>query len=113
MRAGEGAEVAAQADVLVVGAGPAGLMAAVELSRHGAPPRLVERAPAAHTQARATAVQPGGLEILAQAGIAERFIAASVHLDCARLFDQKLQPLSETSFHGLDCRWEFQCSLPQ
>ncbi len=60
----------AGAQVLVVGAGPSGLLAAVELARHGVAVRLVEREPEPHHQARATAIQPGTLEILAQAGLA-------------------------------------------
>ncbi|MGH3393069.1 MAG: FAD-dependent oxidoreductase, partial [Streptosporangiaceae bacterium] len=59
----------AGAQVLVVGAGPSGLLAAVELARHGVAVRLVEREPEPHREARATAIQPGTLEILAQAGV--------------------------------------------
>jgi 2-polyprenyl-6-methoxyphenol hydroxylase-like FAD-dependent oxidoreductase len=60
---------AAPVEVLVVGAGPSGLFAAVELARHGVSPRVIEREPEPHRQARATALQPGTLEILAQAGL--------------------------------------------
>ena len=105
--------MAAGAQVLVVGAGPSGLLAAVELARHGIAARLVEREPEPHGQARATAIQPATLEILDQAGLAGRFLAASEHLGCTRLFDRELRPLSETRFGGTGCRWEFQCSLPQ
>jgi 2-polyprenyl-6-methoxyphenol hydroxylase-like FAD-dependent oxidoreductase len=105
--------MSAGAEVLVVGAGPSGLLAAVELARHGVPARLVERSPAPHRQARATAIQPGTLEILAAAGVADRFLAASEHLGFARVFDDRLRPLSESSFAGTGGRWEFQCSLPQ
>jgi 2-polyprenyl-6-methoxyphenol hydroxylase-like FAD-dependent oxidoreductase len=45
--------------VLVVGAGPAGLFAAVELRRLGVHARVIERDPAPPRQARATALQPG------------------------------------------------------
>jgi 2-polyprenyl-6-methoxyphenol hydroxylase-like FAD-dependent oxidoreductase len=67
-------------EVLVVGAGPSGLFAAVELARHGVRARVVERAPQPHRQARATALQPATLEILQQAGIADRVLEASEHL---------------------------------
>jgi 6-methylpretetramide 4-monooxygenase / 4-hydroxy-6-methylpretetramide 12a-monooxygenase len=99
--------------VLVIGAGPAGLFAAAELARHGVQARVVERAAGPHHQARATAIQPGTLEILAQVGLVDRFIADSVQLPFARLFDLDLEPLGEMAFAESGCEWSYQCSLPQ
>jgi 6-methylpretetramide 4-monooxygenase / 4-hydroxy-6-methylpretetramide 12a-monooxygenase len=103
----------ASIEVLIIGAGPSGLFAAVELARQGVRARVVEREPGPHTQARATAIQPGTLEILARAGVVDRVLAESVHLRFARLFDARLRPVNEMAFAGADCPWEFQCSLPQ
>lgn len=101
------------AEVLVVGAGPSGLFAAVELARHGVRARVVERAPEPHRQARATALQPATLEVLHQAGVAGRVLGASEHLGFGRVFDSNLRCVAEMPFAGAGCRWEFQCSLPQ
>lgn len=97
----------------MVGAGPSGLFAAVELARHGVRPRVVEREARPHRQARATALQPATLEILQQAGVAGRALEASEHLGFARVFDANLDCVAEMPFAGAGCRWEFQCSLPQ
>jgi 6-methylpretetramide 4-monooxygenase / 4-hydroxy-6-methylpretetramide 12a-monooxygenase len=105
----------ARMDVLIIGAGPSGLLAAVELARHGVKARIIEREQAPPHQARATALQPGTLEILAQAGVLDEVLASSMHLRFARLFDANLRPTAETAFATADagCPWEFQCSLPQ
>lgn len=102
-----------QHDVLIIGAGPSGLFAAAELARHGVPARLVERDARPHREARATALQPGTLEILESAGLLQPFVDAAEHIRCSRLYGPGMRELGATSFDGLDCRCQFQCSLPQ
>ena len=72
-----------------MGAGRSGLFAAVELARRGVVARVLERAPQPPQEARATGLQPGTLELLAEAGLAEEFPAAGVPLRLARVFDQE------------------------
>lgn len=86
---------------------------ALELARHGIQARIFERTPVPHHQARATALQPGTLEILARAGILDDFLAAAHPLPYARLLDADLNVVGETPFAQADCRWGFQASLPQ
>jgi 6-methylpretetramide 4-monooxygenase / 4-hydroxy-6-methylpretetramide 12a-monooxygenase len=102
--------------VLVIGAGPSGLFAAIELARHGVHARVVEREPHPHHQARATALQPGTLEILQQAGVLDQVLPACEHLAFARVYRVSaagLARVSELAFRGVGCEWEFQGSLPQ
>jgi 6-methylpretetramide 4-monooxygenase / 4-hydroxy-6-methylpretetramide 12a-monooxygenase len=94
----------ASIEVLIIGAGPSGLFAAIELARRGVLPRIVERAPGPHSQARATAMQPGTPEILARAGVLDRVLAESVHLGFARLYDAHLTQVGETAFAGAGCQ---------
>jgi 2-polyprenyl-6-methoxyphenol hydroxylase-like FAD-dependent oxidoreductase len=108
-----GVSEATGAEVLIIGAGPSGLFAALELARHGVRARVIESAPVPHRQARATALQPGTLEILAQAGIADQVVAESEHVQYSRLYDARLSCTSELPFAGAGSSWEFQCSLPQ
>ncbi|PBA69177.1 hypothetical protein CKJ76_24455 [Mycobacterium avium] len=61
--------------VLVVGAGPTGLMLAAELALAGAPVLVLERRPN-HTLVglRAAGMTPRTIEVLDQRGIADRFL---------------------------------------
>ena len=61
-------------DVLVVGAGPTGLMLANQLARRGVRTRIVDRHAGPSLQTRALGVQARTLEIYAQLGIAQRAI---------------------------------------
>jgi 2-polyprenyl-6-methoxyphenol hydroxylase-like FAD-dependent oxidoreductase len=100
-------------DVLIIGAGPSGLFAAAELARHGVEARLIEREVRPHREARATAIQPGTLEILDSVGLLPPFLEAAEHVRCSRLYGPDMSELGATSYEGLDCRCRFQCSLPQ
>ncbi len=57
--------------VLIIGAGPTGLMTACQLARWGIPFRIVEKNSGPTTQSRALAIQARTLEIFAQMGIAQ------------------------------------------
>ncbi|MBL8649037.1 MAG: FAD-dependent monooxygenase [Sphingopyxis sp.] len=65
-------------EILVVGAGPTGLMAANLLARSGVRVRIVERRAEATRESRAFAVQARSLELLQAMGLAERFVERGV-----------------------------------
>ncbi len=100
-------------DVLIIGAGPSGLFAAAELARHGVKARLIERDLKSHREARATAIQPGTLEILESVGLLQPFLEASERVRYSRLYGPEMCVIGSSSHDGLDCRCDFHCSLPQ
>ncbi len=62
-------------DVLIVGAGPTGLMLANQLARHGLRPQLIDRHAGPARETRALGVQARTLEIYSHLGIVERTLA--------------------------------------
>src|SRR5689334_4025140 len=64
-------------DVLVVGAGPVGLVAAAELTRHGARVRIIDQLEKPDPRSRAVALQPRTQEALAALGVLPDFEAAA------------------------------------
>ncbi|MGC5530047.1 FAD-dependent monooxygenase [Streptomyces sp. SR-10] len=63
-------------DVLIVGAGPTGLVLACDLARRGAAVQIVDRSPAPPRTSRAKGPNPRSLEILDDLGVAEEVLAA-------------------------------------
>jgi 2-polyprenyl-6-methoxyphenol hydroxylase-like FAD-dependent oxidoreductase len=60
--------------VLIVGAGPTGLMMACQLERFNIPYRIIEKNAGPTTQSRALAIQARTLELFSQMGIAEKAV---------------------------------------
>jgi 2-polyprenyl-6-methoxyphenol hydroxylase-like FAD-dependent oxidoreductase len=61
--------------VVIVGAGPAGLVAALELVRRGVDVRIIERAASPSSGSRAKGLQPRTLEILESLGLIDEVLA--------------------------------------
>lgn len=68
-------------EVLVVGAGPTGLMAATLLRRSGVAVRIVEQRTEPTRESRAFAVQARTLELMRSIGLAETFLSQGVSVD--------------------------------
>jgi 2-polyprenyl-6-methoxyphenol hydroxylase-like FAD-dependent oxidoreductase len=66
---------AQQPKVLIVGTGPAGMTAALELSRLQIPIRIIEKTREPATTSRAIGVQARTLELFEQRGLVERMLA--------------------------------------
>ncbi len=98
--------------ILIVGAGPTGLTAALELSRAGIPVRLIDKLTEAVTTSRAIGIQARTLELLQQRGVAEEMVrlgnraeAGSVYGGGSRLF--------RVDFGRVESRYNFMLFLSQ
>jgi len=67
--------MAGTADILVVGAGPAGLALALQARDHGAAVRIVDRRPEAARPSRALILHPRTLEVLRPLGVTQALLA--------------------------------------
>src|SRR2546421_713650 len=76
------------ADVLVVGAGPTGLMLATQLGRRGVRARIIDRHTGPSLQTRALGVQARTLEIYRHLGIVERALALGKRATGANIWVQ-------------------------
>ncbi|WP_185985164.1 FAD-dependent oxidoreductase [Aureimonas mangrovi] len=101
--------------ILIAGAGPTGLAAAVELKRYGFSPRIVDRddGPTPPDQSRALGILPPTLRVLEASGLTERLLAEgqrvqrlTIHLDGRALATMRTQWARET-------RYPFMLTLPQ
>ena len=98
--------------VLIIGAGPAGMMAAIELSRFGIPVRLIEKTAKPADTSRAVTIQPRTLELFQQRGLAEKLVskgnkvvAASVYGAGKRVF--------RLDFEGVDSEYNYELLVSQ
>lgn len=98
--------------VLIVGAGPTGLMMGCELARHKIPFRLIEKKQERTLSSNATWIQTRTLEIFDQIGIVDRFIKRGHSCDAINLYiDGKL--LTRVSLQYIDSIYRYILMLPQ
>ena len=98
--------------VLIVGAGPTGLVLAIELARRGVPFHLIDRHPQPLGRDRAVAVKSRTLEILQSLGLADRFLQRGRILRGVNLFSGGAK-VAAVAFDGLDSSFPFTLSIPE
>jgi 2-polyprenyl-6-methoxyphenol hydroxylase-like FAD-dependent oxidoreductase len=84
-------------EVLIVGAGPVGLTAAVELRRRGVGCRIVERLAAPVPYAKAVGIQPRTLELWEAAGVLTRALDAATPMH-GQIFFVNRRPVRRIEF---------------
>jgi 2-polyprenyl-6-methoxyphenol hydroxylase-like FAD-dependent oxidoreductase len=104
--------VAAAGEVLVVGAGPVGLMAACELWRRGVHARVIDCAEIPNDKSKALGVHARTMELLDSMGLADRFVAAGRPLHGMNASADGKR-IVHVDFHDIDSPHPFVLSLPQ
>jgi 2-polyprenyl-6-methoxyphenol hydroxylase-like FAD-dependent oxidoreductase len=100
-------------EVLIVGAGPVGLMAAGELARRGIAVRIVDKAPQRSPQSRALVIHARTLETLDLAGLADTFLARGYPSPGLNVgLGGRGRPIS-IDMRVLDTRYPFMLVMPQ
>jgi len=99
--------------VLIVGAGPVGLTAALVLTQAGIPVRLIDRLAEPTNQSRAAAIHARTLELFERLGIVEDFLAAGVKLHGASIYAKGEVLLAHPSLDQLPTHYPFILGLEQ
>jgi 2-polyprenyl-6-methoxyphenol hydroxylase-like FAD-dependent oxidoreductase len=99
-------------DVLIIGAGPVGLTAAVELTRYGVRVRIVDSNAARSDKSKALVVWPRTLEHLDRAGLADAFVAAGRKATCGRFFHGD-RLIAELPLDRVETPFPFGLMIPQ
>src|SRR6476469_8842789 len=76
----------AQTDVLIIGAGPTGLVLALWLTRFGVRVRIIDKVAEPGTTSRALAVQARTLEFYRQVGFSQAIVDAGVQIEGINLW---------------------------
>jgi 2-polyprenyl-6-methoxyphenol hydroxylase-like FAD-dependent oxidoreductase len=104
-----------ETDVLIVGSGPTGLMAATLLARCGVRVRIVDKTEQQAHESRAFGVQAKSLELMLNIGLAEEFLNRGVIAAGAQVFLDGKQ-VSELNFDDIgrpDTPYSFLLMVPQ
>ena len=97
---------------LIVGAGPTGLTAALELERRGIEIKIIDKREAASGFSRAVGIMPHSLELLSPSRVAERLLSDGIQMADFHIFLDGDERLS-FSTRGADPKYDFLLALPQ
>ncbi|MFO0823801.1 MAG: FAD-dependent monooxygenase [Gemmataceae bacterium] len=98
--------------VLIIGAGPTGLMLAGELTRYGVKCRLIEKRAKPQDTSRAVAIQARTLEIFSYLGILDQFYPRGTVYHGMSAYNGKSR-LAHITFDELDSPYPFILGVPQ
>ncbi len=100
-------------DILIVGAGPTGLMLALECQRFGLSFALVEKRLQPSEHSKALGIWSGTLEALAPLGLTEMFLSQGLRIEAARFADRGHELARFDAAEGVDSLYPHPIILPQ
>jgi 2-polyprenyl-6-methoxyphenol hydroxylase-like FAD-dependent oxidoreductase len=99
--------------VLIVGAGPVGLSAALALAQSGVSVRIIDRLDEPTTQSRAAIIHARTLELFERLGIVEDFLARGVKVHGAAIYGPGGKLLTRPNLDHLPTAYAFMLGLDQ
>lgn len=98
--------------ILIVGAGPTGLTAAIELHRRGIPVRIIDRKAEPSPLSRAIGINAHSLDLLEACGATQALIERGIKVRAMHMHDSGSEIL-RLNFKNLPHRFDFLLALPQ
>ena len=98
--------------ILIVGAGPTGLTAAVQLVHHGIRPRVIDKKSGPTGLSKAAAVNARSLELLSPSGMSDRLIEAGLIVREGNLIYEGKR-LAQLHFDNIPHKYNFLLAIPQ
>ncbi len=99
-------------NILIAGAGPTGLTAAIELTRRGHSPRIIDRKDAPSPLSRAVGINARSLELLEPSGVSEALIARGIKVQRPQIYEGD-SIIGTIHMDRLPHRYNFLLALPQ
>jgi 2-polyprenyl-6-methoxyphenol hydroxylase-like FAD-dependent oxidoreductase len=99
-------------DVVIIGAGPAGLATAIGLAQRGVRFRILDALPAAQNTSRAAVIHSATLESLQELHVADALVAQGLRVPSFRIRDRD-KILLHIDFSGLDSPTPYALMIPQ
>ena len=99
--------------LLIAGAGPAGLSLAITCGRFGLPVRIIDKAPESSRFSKALAIWSGTLEAFSAMGVVDSFVAEGRRLQSVKLGDGRRELGSIPVGEGIDSPYPFPILIPQ
>ncbi|MBN2738219.1 MAG: FAD-dependent monooxygenase [Spirochaetales bacterium] len=99
-------------EILIVGAGPVGLLLANLLGKRGVNTIIIDKKPEISTRSKAIGITPPSLKILDSLGMARDFIENGLKISDVRIHGSK-SILGSVSFDHIPSQYPFVLSLPQ
>ncbi|EFH82683.1 FAD-dependent monooxygenase [Ktedonobacter racemifer] len=100
-------------EVLVVGAGPTGMVMASELKRHGMQCRIIDRLPQPSHTSKALSIHARTLELFEKMGLTNSFLAEGVKVKAMNIYGDKHHRIAQINMQHVPSRYPFMLCLPQ